>query len=67
MGRFMGWAAGALCLAAGVVEAQEKVAWDKTEAALAKSQMTGKPIVFFFVNSELTKDAGTTSGRHDAA
>ena len=71
MGRFMGWAAGALCLAAGVVEAQEKVAWDKPDAALAKAHLTGKPIVFFFVNSELTKDAGatlpTTTGTADLA
>ncbi len=58
MGRVMGWAAGTLCLAAAAAGAQEKVAWDKPEAALAKAQMTGKPIVWFFVNSELTKDAG---------
>lgn len=70
MGRVMGWAAGTLCLAAAVAEAQEKVAWDKAEAALAKAQLTGKPIVWFFVNSEFTKDAGIvapTTGTADLA
>src|SRR5688572_21669665 len=71
MGRIMGWAAGTLCLAAAVVEAQEKVAWDKPEAALAKAQLTGRPIVFFFVNNEFNKDAAaalpTTTGTADLA
>src|SRR5688572_27154295 len=61
MGRVMGWAAGMLCLAAAV-EAQEKVAWDKPDAALVKAQMSGKPIVWFFVNSEFTKDSGLVAG-----
>ena len=71
MGRLMGMAAGTLCLAAAVAGAQEKVAWDKPEAALVKAQMTGKPIVWFFVNSEFRKDAvaavAPTTGTADLA
>ena len=62
MGRVMGWAAGTLFLAAAAAGAQEKVAWDKPEAALAKAQLCGKPIVWFFVNSEFTKDSGLVAG-----
>lgn len=54
MGRVMG----CLLLLAAAAEAQEKVAWDKADAALQKAQMTGKPIVWYFTTNEFSKDAG---------
>lgn len=69
MGRVMGCAAGLLCLTAGAQ--QDKITWDKPEAALRGAQMTGKPIVWYFTTSEFTKDAGmtlpTTIGAADLA
>ena len=61
MGRFMGSAAAAAMLLAvgGTGEAKgDKIPWDKPEAALAKAALTGKPVVFFFINDEFNKDAG---------
>lgn len=59
MGRIMGWTAG-LCLAAGglAAAAQDKIAWDKPEAALAKAAQGGRPVVFFFTVNEFNKEAG---------
>src|SRR5262245_27527102 len=68
MGRVMG----TLCLAAATAGAQQdKISWDKPEAALRNAQMTGKPIVWYFTCNEFTKDAGmtlpTTIGTADLA
>jgi hypothetical protein len=58
MGRVMGAAAAFLLAAGGVgLAAGDRIAWDKPEAALQKAALTGKPVVFFFVNNEFDKDA----------
>jgi hypothetical protein len=52
-------AAAAILLAAGAVghAAGDKISWDKPEAALQKAALSGKPIVWFFINDEFDKDA----------
>jgi hypothetical protein len=35
----------------------EKMTWDKADSVLAKSAATGKPVIWFFRNNQLSKDA----------
>lgn len=58
MGRLMGVVAGILLVASGVGHAAgDRIPWDKPEVALQKAALTGKPVVFFFVNNEFDKNA----------
>lgn len=52
-------AAAAILLSAGAIghAAGDKISWDRPEAALAKAALSGRPVVFFFVNDEFDKDA----------
>jgi hypothetical protein len=37
--------------------ADEKISWDKADGVLAKATATGKPVIWFFVNNQFSKDA----------
>ena len=59
MGRALG--AAAILFSAGAVGGAavgDKISWDKPDAALQKAALSGKPVVFFFINNEFDKDAG---------
>jgi thioredoxin-related protein len=54
----------------------DKITWEKPEAALAKSTATGKPVLWYFINNQYMKDAagaapnalaGAETGRLDQA
>ena len=53
----------ALALLAGLASAGgEKVAWDKPEDARAKAAATGKPILYYFLQTEQKTENGKTTG-----
>ena len=44
-----------LALLALLLGGNDKVAWEKPETAAAKSQATGKPVVYYFLTSQQTE------------
>ncbi len=47
---------GILLLSLGAVAADDKIPWDKAEAAFAAAAATGKPVVWYFVVNQFSKD-----------
>ena len=55
------WSAASILALAGMAMAGEKVAWEKPDAAFAKSAATGRPICWYFLLNEVDKP-GAESG-----
>ena len=47
---------GILLLSASAIAADDKITWEKADGVLAKSQAVGKPVIWYFVVNQFSKD-----------
>lgn len=47
---------GFILIALAAHAADDKITWEKGESALAASSMTGKPVIWYFINNQFSKD-----------
>jgi hypothetical protein len=48
---------GVVLLSLAVAAADDRMTWEKADGVLAKSAATGKPVIWFFLNNQFSKDA----------
>jgi hypothetical protein len=58
---------GFIVLSLPALAADEKITWEHADGVLAKSAATGKPVIWYFVNNQFSKDASPVPVATDAA
>jgi len=58
---------GFIVLSLPAFAADDKITWEHADGVLAKSAATGKPVIWYFVNNQFSKDASPVPVATDAA